>query len=107
MPGSMDAFPEARQHEDIMAQTADRLTASMERVRQARQVLFAASDRLALTRQEVEKDARIERVRRAGALLQVAHQHLAQTRQLVEEDQRQDAADSAMHDASMKARDTP
>jgi len=98
----MDALPEARQHDDIMAQTADQLTASMERVRQARQLLFDASDRLTRTRQDVEKDERIERVRRAGNLLQVAHQHLAQTRQQLEDDQRQDAGDPAMDDASLK-----
>jgi len=103
----MDALPDARQHDDIMAQTADQLTASMERVRQARQLLFDASDRLTLTRQDVEKDARIERVRRAGALLQVASQHLAQTRQQLEDDQYQHIADSATDDASIKAGDTP
>jgi hypothetical protein len=91
----MDALPEARPHEDIMAQTADQLTASLARVRQARQLLCEASDRLTLIRQEVEKDERIERVRRAGARLHVANQHLAQTRQQVEEDQRHDAADPA------------
>jgi len=103
----MDASLEARQHDDIMAQTADRLNTSMERVRQARQVLVAASDRLTRTRQDVEKDARIERVRRAGELLQVAHQHLARTRQQLEDDQCQDAADPATDDASMNAGSTP
>ena len=103
----MDALPEARQPDDIMAQTADGLTASMERVRQARQLLFDASDRLTLTRQDVEKDARIERVRRAGALLQVASQHLAQTRQQLEDDQYQHIADPATDDAWIKAGDTP
>jgi hypothetical protein len=103
----MDALPEASPHDDIMAQTADRLAASMERVRQARQALSAASDRLTLTRHDVEKDARIERVRRAGALLHVASQHLAQTRQQLEDDQCQDAADPATDDASMKVGDTP
>jgi hypothetical protein len=98
----MDASPEAHQHDDIVAQSADQRNRSMERVRQARQLLFDASDRLSLTRQDVEKDARIERVRRAGELLQVAHQQLAQTRQQVEDDQRQDAADPAMDDASLK-----
>jgi hypothetical protein len=107
MSGSMDASPEARLHDDIVAQSADRLNASMERVRQARQLLFDASDRLTRTRQDVEKDARIERVRRAGELLQVAHQQLAQTRQQVEQDPRLDAADPAMDDSSMKASDTP
>ena len=107
MSGSMDASPEARQPDDIVAQSADQLNASMERVRQARQLLFDASDRLTRTRQDVEKDARIERVRRAGELLQVARQHLAQTRQQVEDDQRQDAADPATDDASLKVGDTP
>jgi hypothetical protein len=107
MRSSMDALPEARQHDDIMAQAADQLTASMERVRQARQLLFDASDRLTRTRQDVEKDARIERVRRAGALLQVAHQHLAQTRQQLEDDQCQDVVDPAPDDASMNAGSTP
>ena len=91
MPGSMDALPETNQHEDVLAYTADQLTASMARVRQARQSLCEASDRLSLTRQDVEKDERIERVRRAGARLQVANQHLAQTRQQVEEDQHPNA----------------
>ena len=103
----MDVLPEARQHDDIMAQTADQLTASMGRVRQARQVLFEESDRLTRTRQVVEKDERIERVRRAGKLLQVAHQHLAQTRQQLEDDQYQHIADSATDDASMNAGSTP
>jgi hypothetical protein len=94
----MDTWPEAHQHEDILAQTADQLTASMERLRQARQLLCEASERLSLTRQDVEKDERIERVRRAGARLQVANQHLAQTRQLVEDDQRQHAANPATDD---------
>jgi hypothetical protein len=91
MPGIMDALPEATQHDDVLAQTADQLTASMERVRQARQLFFEASDRLSLTRQDVEKDERIERVRRAGERLHVANQHLAQTRQQVEDDLRQNA----------------
>ena len=90
-----------------MAQTADQLTASMGRVRQARQVLFEESDRLTRTRQDIEKDASIERVRRAGALLQVASQHLNQTRQQLEDDQRQDAADPATDDASTNAGSTP
>jgi hypothetical protein len=107
MPGSMDALPEARQHQDVMAQTTAQLTRSMERVRQARQLLFDASDRLTRTRQDIEKDARIERVRHAGALLQVASQHLAQTRQQLEDDQCQDVVDPAMDDDSMKVRDTP
>ena len=107
MPGSMDVLPEARQHDDIMVQTADQLNRSMERVRQARQLLFDASDRLTRTRQDVEKDARIERVRRAGKLLQVAHQHLAQTRQQLEDDQCQDVVDPAPDDASMNVGSTP
>jgi hypothetical protein len=107
MRSSMDALPEARQHDDIMAQAADQLTASMERVRQARQLLFDASDRLTRTRQDVEKDARIERVRRAGALLHVASQHLAQTRQQLEDDQCQDVVDPATDDASTNAGSTP
>ena len=94
----MDAWPEAHQPDDVMAQTADQLTASMARVRQARQLLCEASDRLTRTRQEVEKDERIERVRRASARLQVANQHLAQTRQQVEDDQRQHAANPATDD---------
>jgi uncharacterized protein YPO0396 len=98
----MDAPPEARQHDDIMTHTADQLNRSMERVRQARQLLFAASDRLTRTRQDVEKDARIERVRRAGELLHVASQQLAQTRQQVDEDQCQHTGDPATNDASMK-----
>jgi hypothetical protein len=106
MSGSMDALSEAHQHDDIVDQSADQLNASMERVRQARQLLFDESDRLTQTRQDFEKDARIERVRRAGELLQVAHQQLARTRQQVEQDPRLDATDPAMDDASMKARHT-
>jgi hypothetical protein len=67
-------------------------------VRKARQLLHEASDRLTLTRQEVEKDERIERVRRAREHLDGANQQLAQTRQQVEEDQRQNAAGSATDD---------
>src|SRR5215204_3829569 len=103
MPGSMDDLQEARQHDDIMVQTVDQLNRSIERVRQARQVLFKESDRLTRTRQDVEKDARIERVRCAGALLQVASQHLAQTRQQLEDDQYQHIADPATDDAWIKA----
>jgi len=103
----MDALPEARQHDDIMVQTADQLNRSMERVRQARQLLCDASDRLTRTRQDIEKDARIERVRRAGALLHVASQHLAQTRQQLEDDQYQHIADPATDDASTNAGSTP
>jgi hypothetical protein len=94
----MDALPEDHQHDDVMAQTADQLTESMERLRQARQLFCEASERLSLTRQEVEKDERIERVRRASERLQVANQHLAQTRQQLEDDQRQHAADPATDD---------
>jgi hypothetical protein len=87
MPGIMDALPEASQHDDVMAHTADQLAASLERVRQARQVLHDASDRLARTRQELEQDPRIERVRRARELLADANHQFAQTRQQVEDDQ--------------------
>jgi hypothetical protein len=107
MPGIMDAVPEARQHEAIMAQTAHQLNASMERVRQARQLLYEASDRLTLTRQEVEQDPRIERVRRARELLHGANQQLAQAREQVEEDPRQNTAGPAPDDDAVKARDTP
>ena len=55
-------------------------------MRQARQGLQEASERLTLTRQEVEHDARLERVRRARAQFDDAIQHLAQTRQQAEED---------------------
>jgi hypothetical protein len=103
----MDALSEAHQHDDIVDQSADQLNASMERVRQARQLLFDESDRLTQTRQDFEKDARIERVRRAGELLQVAHQQLARTRQQADDDQCQDAGDAAPDDASLKAADTP
>jgi exonuclease VII small subunit len=103
----MDAPSEARQHEAIMAQTGYQLNASMERVRQARQLLHEASDRLTLTRQEVEQDPRIERVRRARELLQGANQQLAQTREQVEEDPCQNAAGPATDDDSMMAGNTP
>src|SRR5687767_3775427 len=72
MPGIMDALPETSQHEDVMVQAAHQLNASMKRVRRARQLLHEASDRLTLTRQEVEKDERIERVRRAREHLEGA-----------------------------------
>ena len=107
MPGIMDALPEASQHEDIMAQTAHQLHASMERVGQARQLLHEASDRLTLTRQEMEEDQRIERVRRARERLHGANQQLAQTREQVEEDPRQNTAGPAPDDDAVKARDTP
>jgi hypothetical protein len=107
MLGIMDALPEARQHEAIMAHTGYQLNASMERVRQARQLLHEASDRLTLTRQEVEQDPRIERVRRARERLHVANQQLAQTREQVEEDPCQHAAGPAPDDDVVKARDTP
>ena len=104
----MDALPESSQHEDVMAHTAHELNASMKRVRQARQLLHEASDRLTLTCQEVEKDAheRIERVRRARELLHGANQQLAQTREQVEA-QGQCAAGPATDDHSMTAGDTP
>jgi hypothetical protein len=60
-------------------------------VRRARQLLHEASDRLTLTRQEVEKDERIERVRRAREHLDGANQQLAQTRQQVEDIQHPNA----------------
>jgi hypothetical protein len=108
MLGIMDAKPDGSQHEDITAQTAYQLNASMERVRQARQLLHEASDRLTLTRQEVEHDQRIERVRRARERLHVANQQLAQAREQVEEeDQWQIAAGPARDDDAVKARDTP
>jgi exonuclease VII small subunit len=87
----MDAVPEANQHEDVSVHTAHQLNAAMERVRQARQLLHEASDRLTLTRQEVEQDERIERVRRAREHLDAANQQLAQTRQQAEEDQHPNA----------------
>jgi hypothetical protein len=92
MPGIMDALPEASQHDDVMAQTAHQLDASLERVRQARQVLHDASDRLTRTRHELEQDPRIERVRRARVLLAAANQQLVQTRQQMEDDQHPNAA---------------
>jgi len=87
----MDTLPEASQHEHITTQTAHQLDASLERVRQARQVLHDASDRLARTRQELEKDQRIEGVRRARELLHAANYQFAQTRQQMEEDQHRNA----------------
>jgi hypothetical protein len=107
MPGIMDAVPEANQHEDLLAQTKHQLNALMERVRQARQLLHEASDRLTLTRQELEKDQHIERVRRARELLYGANQQLAQTREQVEQDQCQNSPGPAPDDDSLKARDTP
>lgn len=94
----MDAPPEASQHDDVMAHAAHQLTASIARVRQARQLLHDASDRLTLTRQEVEKDLRLERVRRARELLDAANHRLAQTRQQVEEDQHSNPAGPATDD---------
>jgi chromosome segregation ATPase len=91
MPGIMDAPPEASQHEDVMTQMAHQLNASMQRVRQARELLHEASDRLGQTRREVEKDERIERVRRAREHLDRANQQLTQTRQQVEDDQHPNA----------------
>ena len=78
--------------------TADPLSTPIERVRQARQLLHEASDRLTLTRQEAERDPRIARVRRARELLDVEVHRLAQTRQQVEEDQPQNAAVLATDD---------
>ena len=103
MRGIMDALPAASQHADVMAQTAYRLNASLERVRQARQVLHEESDHLTLIRQETEKDPRIERVRRARDLLDVANQQLAETRQQMEEDPRQYALGPVTDDASVRA----
>jgi DNA repair ATPase RecN len=107
MPGSMDALTGASQHDDVMAQTAHQLNASLERVRQARQVLHDASDRLARTRQEVEKDERLERVRRARERLHGANQQLTQTREHIEDDLRPNGADLATDDSAMMARDSP
>jgi DNA repair ATPase RecN len=94
----MDAVPEASQHDDVMAHTAHQLNASMERVRQARQVLHEASDRLTQTRQAVEKDERLERVRRARERFDGANQHLAQTRQQAEDDPHPGAVSPAADD---------
>ena len=91
VPDRMDALPETRQH-DITAQTSHQLNASLERVRQARQVLHDASDRLTLTRQELENDPRSEGVRRARELLAAVNHQLAQTREQVEDDQPPNAA---------------
>jgi hypothetical protein len=102
----MDALPEASQHDDIMAHTADQLNASLVRIRQARQVLLEASHRLTLTRQAVEKDPRIERAHRAGELLHEASQFLAQTREQMEGVQRQNAADPATDVDSLRAGNT-
>jgi hypothetical protein len=107
MLGIMDALPEASQHDDVMAHTADQRNASMARVRQARQLLHEASHRLTLTRQAVEHDPRIERVRRARERLHVANQHLAQAREQVEEDQCQKSPGPATDDDAVQDRDTP
>jgi exonuclease VII small subunit len=107
MFGIMDALPEASQHEDVMAHSAYQLNASMERVRQARQLLHEASDRLTQTRQEVEQDPRIERVRRARERLHVANQQLAQAREQVDGDHPRHAVGPATADHAVKARDTP
>ena len=98
MPGIMGAVPEASQHEDVMAQTAHQLNASMKRVRQVRELLHEASDRLGQTRREVEKDERIERVRRAREHLDRANQQLTQTRQQVEDDQHPNAVSPTTDD---------
>jgi len=92
MPGSVDALPEASQHDDVMAPTAHQLDASLARVRQARQVLHDASDRLTRTRQALEQDPRITGLRRARELLAAANHQLAQTRQQMEDDQPPNAA---------------
>ena len=102
----MDALPEASQHDDSMAHTAEQLNASLVRIRQARQVLLEASHRLTLTRQDVEQDPRIERVRRAGELLHEASQYLAQTREQLEGIQRQNAAGPAADADSIRAGNT-
>jgi hypothetical protein len=106
MLGIMDAQPDGSRHEDITAHTACQLHASMERVRQARQLLHDASDRLTLTRQEVEQDPRIERVRRARERLHVANQHLAQTREQVDDDRLRHAVGPTTADDAVKARNT-
>jgi len=98
MPGSMDTQPEARQPDDDMTQTADQLTASLARVRRARQVLHDASDRLTQTRQELEKEPRLERVRQARELLHATNQQLAQTHPQVEDDEHRNAAGPATDD---------
>jgi hypothetical protein len=107
MVGIMDALPEARQHEDVMAHTAYQLNASMERVRQARVLLHEASDRLTLTRQEVEQDPRLERVRRARERLHIANQQLAQTREQVDDDHPRHAVGPATADDAVQPRNTP
>ena len=98
----MDTPPEASQHDDVMAQTVDRLNVSMERLRQARMLLFEASDCLSQTRQEVENDPRIERVRRARALLHGETQHLTLARLALSDTQGQDAPVSVRDDAAEK-----
>ena len=103
----MDALSEVNQHDDVMAPTAHQLNASLERVRQARQVLQEASDRLTRTRQEVEQDERLERVRRARERLHGANQQLTQTRQHMEDDLRHNAAGPATDGSAMTAQDTP
>jgi hypothetical protein len=107
MLGIMDAQPDGSQHEDITAQTACQLNTSVERVRQARQWLHDASDRLTLTRQEVEQDQRIERVRRARERLHVANQHLAQAREQVDDDHSRHVVGPTTDDDAVQARDTP
>jgi hypothetical protein len=94
----MDAPPEATQHDDVVVHAAHQLNASIERVRQARRLLYEASDHLTLTRQEVEKDPRLERVRRACGLLDAANHRLAQTRQQVEDAHHPNAVSSATDD---------
>ena len=94
----MDALPETSQHDDVMAHTAHELNAAMARVRQARQLLHEASDRLTLTRQAVEQDQRLERVRRARGLLDAANHRLSQSRQQVEDAQQANAVGPATDD---------
>jgi hypothetical protein len=96
----MNSPSEASQHDDVMVQTAHQLTASMERVRLARALLFDASDRLSQTRQEVEKDQRLERVRRARELLHGETQELTLARLALLQTQGQDAQDPARDDAT-------
>jgi hypothetical protein len=102
MLGIMDAQPDANQHDDVMTHPAYQLTASLARVRQARQVLHDASHRLTLTRQAVEHDPHVERVRRARERLHVANQQLAQAREQVEEDQCQNTPGPATKAAARR-----
>ena len=94
----MDAPPEVTPHDEVMVHTAHQLNASMERVRQARQLLYEASDHLTQIRHEMEKDPRLERVRRARGLLNAANHRLAQSRQQVEDAHHPNAVSSATDD---------